>query len=82
MITLHDPPGFYAREKLTDAVAELKTDRPVKERLGWAMTHLVRLQRKDIPDGGLADELVDIRRGLLLASPWATKAQWSRRSRS
>ena len=69
MPTSRDPPGFYALEKLTDAVGELKTDRPVKERLGWARTRLTSLQRKDIPDDGLANELLDLKARLSSREP-------------
>jgi hypothetical protein len=49
--TLRDPPGFYALEKLVDAVHALGGPGSVQKRLGDAAICLIMVRPNEVPDG-------------------------------
>jgi hypothetical protein len=57
-----DPPGFYAFEKLSEAVYALVTGAGrVQERLGEAMAYLIPVRPDEIPDNELRHMLIGIK---------------------
>jgi hypothetical protein len=70
MPVFRDPPGFYALEKLSQAVQALATGAGrVQERLGEAAMYLIRIRPDEIPIEELRRILVGIKGDLTFDEP-------------